>query len=135
MAFFHDAVAPLRVGATSLGLRRPRCGRWCSRSSRSAISDTVPWHLTSRQVDCYFAGPGKRAHRTIRQKMVRIDAALRLPGAGVAGEILRRFGAAVSGQSTRSDQAPAPWGVRPADPAVEAGDDGVLRLLAQGSAG
>lgn len=25
--------------------------------------DTVPWHLTSRQVDCYFAGPGKRAHR------------------------------------------------------------------------
>jgi integrase/recombinase XerC len=35
--------------------------------------DTVPWHLTSRQVDCYFADPGKRAHRTIRQKMVRID--------------------------------------------------------------
>jgi hypothetical protein len=31
------------------------------------------WRLTPRQVDKYFAGPGKRAPATVRQKLNRID--------------------------------------------------------------
>lgn len=34
---------------------------------------TVPWQLTSREVDRYFAGPGKRAQSTIRAKIGKID--------------------------------------------------------------
>ena len=33
----------------------------------------MPWRLTSRQVDLYFAGPGKRGRSTMRQKLNRID--------------------------------------------------------------
>ncbi|MEU4107167.1 hypothetical protein ACGFYT_15310 [Streptomyces sp. NPDC048208] len=36
--------------------------------------DTVPWRLTPRDVDRYFAGPGKaRKHSTTRSKITRID--------------------------------------------------------------
>jgi integrase/recombinase XerC len=30
---------------------------------------TLPWRLTPREVDKYFAGPGKRARSTLREKV------------------------------------------------------------------
>ncbi|AJT65454.3 hypothetical protein T261_3790 [Streptomyces lydicus] len=56
---------------------------------------TVPWKLTPRQVDKYFAGPGKRAHSTLRQKINRIDGYFAFLEQRYAGEIMRRFGANV----------------------------------------
>lgn len=42
------------------------------------------WRLTPRQVDKYFAGPGKRAPATVRQKLNRIDGYLRSWNSGTA---------------------------------------------------
>jgi integrase/recombinase XerC len=55
----------------------------------------APWRLTSRQLDSYFAGPGKRARSTMRQKLNRIDAYFRFLEQRYAGEIARRYGVAV----------------------------------------
>lgn len=55
----------------------------------------VPWQLTSREVDRYFAGPGKRAHSTLRGKINKIDAYFAFLEQRYAGEIMRRFGASV----------------------------------------
>lgn len=56
---------------------------------------TVPWHLTPREVDKYFAGPGKRAHNTHRKKLNHIDAFFALLEQRYAHEITMRFGATV----------------------------------------
>lgn len=55
----------------------------------------VPWRLTPRELDRYFAGPGKRGHATVRAKINRIDGYFAFLEQRYAGEILRRFGAAV----------------------------------------
>ncbi|MFF2819630.1 tyrosine-type recombinase/integrase [Kitasatospora cineracea] len=55
----------------------------------------VPWRLTPREVDRYFAGAGKRGHSTTRTKINRIDGYFAFLEQRYAGEILRRFGAAV----------------------------------------
>jgi len=55
----------------------------------------MPWQLTSRQVDLYFAGPGKRSRSTLRQKLNRIDGYFTFLEQRYAGEIFRRFGAGV----------------------------------------
>lgn len=55
----------------------------------------VPWRLTPRELDRYFAGPGKRGHSTVRTKINRIDGYFAFLEQRYAGEILRRFGAAV----------------------------------------
>ncbi|MFJ3861479.1 tyrosine-type recombinase/integrase [Streptomyces sp. NPDC090085] len=58
--------------------------------------DVVPWRLTSRDLDRYFSGPGKPGqHTTVRSKMTRIDGYFAFLEQRYAGEILRRFGAAV----------------------------------------
>ena len=56
---------------------------------------TVPWRLTQREVDKYFAGPGKRARSTQRAKAGQIDAYFAFIEQRYAGEIMRRFGAVV----------------------------------------
>lgn len=57
----------------------------------------VPWQLTSRDLDRYFSGPGKaRRHTTMRSKMTRIDGYFAFLEQRYAGEIFRRFGAAVA---------------------------------------
>jgi integrase/recombinase XerC len=56
---------------------------------------TVPWRLTQREVDKYFAGPGKRARSTQRAKIGGIDAYFAFLEQRYAGEIMRRFGAVV----------------------------------------
>jgi integrase len=35
--------------------------------------DLAPWRLSSRLLDEYVAGPGKRAHATVRKKITHID--------------------------------------------------------------
>lgn len=59
------------------------------------VYDAVPWRLNSRKIDCYFAGPGKRAGPTIRRKLSLIDRYYAFLEQRYAGEILRRFGVAV----------------------------------------
>jgi integrase/recombinase XerC len=56
---------------------------------------TVPWRLTSRQVDMYFAGPGKRGRSTVRQKASLIDSYFAFLEQRYAGEIARRFATGV----------------------------------------
>jgi integrase/recombinase XerC len=53
------------------------------------------WHLTPRHVDKYFAGEGKRARSTMRAKLTAIDGFFAFLEQRYAGEIFRRFGAAV----------------------------------------
>ena len=55
----------------------------------------APWRLTPRQVDQYFAGSGKRARSTVRQKMNIIDSYFAFLEQRYAGEIARRYGVAV----------------------------------------
>ena len=54
----------------------------------------APWRLTPRQVDRYFAGPGKRARSTMRQKLNLIDNYFTFLEQRYAGEIARRYGVA-----------------------------------------
>jgi integrase len=58
--------------------------------------DVMPWGLTSRDLDRYFAGPGRKGrHSTVRSKINRIDGYFAFLEQRYAGETLRRFGAAV----------------------------------------
>lgn len=57
--------------------------------------EVVAWRLTSRQVDQYFAGAGKRARSTMRNKLTAIDRYFAFLEQRYAGEIARRFGVAV----------------------------------------
>lgn len=56
---------------------------------------TVPWKLEPRDLDQFFAGPGKRARATVRSKITKIDHYFAFLEQRYAGEISRRFGAAV----------------------------------------
>jgi integrase/recombinase XerC len=55
----------------------------------------VPWQLTPRQVDKYFAGVGKRARSTVRRKMTLIDSYFAFLEQRYAGEIARNYGVGV----------------------------------------
>ncbi|MFJ9523506.1 hypothetical protein ACIRPK_35400 [Kitasatospora sp. NPDC101801] len=57
--------------------------------------DLMPWHLTPRHLDRYFAGEGRRGGSTIRSKIGRIDSYFAFLEQRYAGEIARRFGAVV----------------------------------------
>ncbi|MFI9545127.1 tyrosine-type recombinase/integrase [Streptomyces sp. NPDC052016] len=95
-AFFLDTVAEYTWARDVAGLAATTLRRLVQPVIEvCGFYDTVPWRLTPRQVDCYFAGPGKRGRRTIRSKMVKIDGFFAFLEQRYAGEILRRFGAAV----------------------------------------
>ncbi|MER7408455.1 hypothetical protein ABT373_39960 [Streptomyces sp. NPDC000070] len=105
IAFFHDGVAAYTWARDVAGL----AATTLEKLTKPVIElcdfyDTVPWRLTPRQLDCYFAGPGKRSHRTVRQKMVTIDSFFALLEQRYAGEILRRFGAAVESPADPFDR-------------------------------
>ncbi|MFJ9506690.1 hypothetical protein ACIRPZ_23180 [Streptomyces anulatus] len=57
--------------------------------------DLAPWRLQPRDLDRYFAGPGKRARSTVRTKINTIDGYFAFLEQRYAGEISRRFGVAV----------------------------------------
>jgi hypothetical protein len=62
----------------------------------------MPWKLTPRHIDQYFAGPGKRASSTVRQKLNRIDGYFAFVEQRYGGEIARRFGCVVESPVPRS---------------------------------
>ncbi len=88
----------------------------------------VPWRLTPRQVDRYFAGPGKRGRSTLRQDQPH-RRLLRVPRAALR----RRDRPPVRGRGGLADRpvqsAPAPRRVRPAGAALSAGTAGVFLAL------
>ncbi|WP_438271299.1 tyrosine-type recombinase/integrase [Streptomyces prunicolor] len=57
--------------------------------------DLVPWRLVPRDLDRYFAGPGKRARSTVRAKISNIDRYFAFLEQRYAGEIGRLFGVVV----------------------------------------
>ncbi|WP_084719055.1 tyrosine-type recombinase/integrase [Streptacidiphilus carbonis] len=58
--------------------------------------DVMPWRLTPGALDHYFAGVGKpNRHSTMRSKITKIDSYFAFLEQRYAGEIRRRFGAAV----------------------------------------
>ncbi|MGW4694025.1 tyrosine-type recombinase/integrase [Kitasatospora cineracea] len=57
--------------------------------------DLYPWQITPRHLDRYFSGVGKRALSTVRGKLLRIDSYFSFLEQRYAGEIARRFGAAI----------------------------------------
>lgn len=90
---------------------------------------TVPWHLTPRDVDKYFAGPGKRAQHAPAEAQPH-RRVLRLPRTALRPrdhDAVRRDGG-VTGRPVQ--QVCPPWGLRAADPTLTDGDEGVLRPLA-----
>jgi hypothetical protein len=101
------------------------CGRAAQRTLDHLVQpvlelcdfDVVAWRLTPRQLDQYFAGPGKRASSTMRSKSNKIDHYFTFLEQRYAGEILRRFGVAVELRSTsstgRSTAATSGCGCRP----------------------
>jgi integrase len=95
-SFFHDTLAEYLWARDVAGL----AGSTLQQLLRPVVEvcrfyDCVPWRLTPRHVDQYFAGPGKRAHATVRQKLVRIDGYFSFLEQRYGGEIAKRFGAVV----------------------------------------
>jgi integrase len=95
-AFFLDTVAEYQWARDAAGL----AATTLDRLTKPIIEicryyDLVAWRLTPRQVDRYFAGPGKRGRSTVRQKMNLIDSYFAFLEQRYAGEIARRFGAGV----------------------------------------
>jgi hypothetical protein len=62
----------------------------------------VAWRLTPRQVDSYFAGPGKRGRSTVRQKMNLLEAISRFWSSGTRARSRAASGWAWSRRSIRS---------------------------------
>ncbi|MFD4972078.1 tyrosine-type recombinase/integrase [Streptomyces sp. NPDC058424] len=95
-SFFLDTVAEYQWARDAAGLAVTTLDRLVKPVIEICQHyDLVPWRLTPRQVDRYFAGPGKRGRSTVRQKMNQIDHYFAFLEQRYAGEIARRFGAAV----------------------------------------
>jgi integrase/recombinase XerC len=95
-SFFLDTVAEYQWARDAAGLAATTLDRLVKPIIEICQHyDLVPWRLTPRQVDMYFAGPGKRGRSTVRQKMNLIDHYFAFLEQRYAGEIARRFGAAV----------------------------------------
>jgi integrase/recombinase XerC len=94
--FFADTLAEYQWARDAAGLAPSTL----ERLTRPVIEvcehyGLVPWRLTPRHVDRYFAGPGKRAGATVRQKLNRIDGYFAFLEQRYAREIARRFSCAV----------------------------------------
>jgi hypothetical protein len=95
-SFFVDTLAEYQWARDAAGL----AATTLDRLTRPVLEicehyGLVPWRLTPRQVDQYFAGSGKRARSTVRQKMNIIDSYFAFLEQRYAGEIARRYGVAV----------------------------------------
>jgi integrase/recombinase XerC len=95
-SFFLDTVAEYQWARDAAGLAATTLDRLVKPIIEICQHyGLVAWRLTPRQVDLYFAGPGKRGRSTVRQKMNLIDNYFAFLEQRYAGEIARRFGAAV----------------------------------------
>jgi site-specific recombinase XerD len=96
IGFFHDTVAEYSWARDVAGLAPGTLHRLVAPVLEVCQHfDCVPWRLTSRQLDHYFAGPGKRKHSTTRKKIVQIDSFFAFLEQRYRGEIARRFGVTV----------------------------------------
>lgn len=96
VGFFHDTLAEYSwardvagVGAATLPKLLSPVIEVCR------FYNVVPWRLSSRDLDGYFAGPGKRKHSTMRKKIIHIDCYFAFLEQRYRGEIARRFGVTV----------------------------------------
>jgi integrase/recombinase XerC len=95
-SFFLDTVAEYQWARDAAGLAATTLDRLVKPIIEVCQHyGLVAWRLTPRQVDRYFAGPGKRGRSTVRQKMNLIDHYFAFLEQRYAGELARRFGAAV----------------------------------------
>jgi integrase len=95
-SFFHDTVAEYTWARDVAGLAPSTLHRLVQPVLElCAFYDCVPWWITPRQLDHYFAGAGKRKASTIRQKLNKIDGYYAFLEQRYAGEIARRVGATV----------------------------------------
>ncbi len=95
-AFFADTVAEYQWARDAAGLASSTLeGLVQPVVELCEYFDLMPWELTPRHLDRYFAGPGKRAVSTLRSKITKIDHYYAFLEQRYAGEILRRFGATV----------------------------------------
>jgi hypothetical protein len=94
-SFFLDTLAEYQWARDVAGLAATTLDRLTKPVVEVWHYDLPPWRLAPRQVDKYFAGVGKRGRSTVRQKMNLIDSYFAFLEQRYAGEIARRFGAAV----------------------------------------
>ena len=95
-SFFHDTVAEYTWARDVAGLAPSILHRLVQPVLElCAFYDRVPWRITPRQLDHYFAGAGKRKTSTIRQKLNKIDGYYAFLEQRYAGKIARLFGATV----------------------------------------
>jgi integrase/recombinase XerC len=95
-AFFADTVAEYQWARDAAGLASSTLeGLVQPVVELCEYFDLMPWELTPRHLDRYFAGPGKRAVSTLRSKITKIDHYYAFLEQRYAGDILRRFGTAV----------------------------------------
>lgn len=95
-AFFLDSLAEYQWARDVAGLAASTLDRLIKPIVEVCEHYGVaPWRLTSRQMDGYFAGVGKRGRSTMRQKLNMIDAYFAFLEQRYAGEIARRFGVGV----------------------------------------
>ncbi|SBW27840.1 phage integrase [Candidatus Protofrankia californiensis] len=95
-SFFRDTLAEYGWARDVAGLAEPTLrGLLQPVTELCGFYELVPWRLTPGHLDRYFAGPGKRAHSTVRAKLTKIDGYFRFLEQRFGGEIARRYGAAV----------------------------------------
>jgi integrase len=96
VAFFQDALAEYGWARDVAGLADTTLRNLIQPITELChFYDTVPWRIGPGQLDRYFATVGKKAHSTIRSKIVRIDHFFAFLEQRFSGEIFRRFGVAV----------------------------------------
>ncbi|MFB7270688.1 tyrosine-type recombinase/integrase [Streptomyces sp. NPDC056244] len=95
-AFFFDTLAEYQWARDAAGLMPSSIDQLVKPVIEVCeFYDLVPWQLAPRDLDRYFAGPGKRARSTVRAKISNIDRYYAFLEQRFAGEIARLFGAVV----------------------------------------
>lgn len=95
-SFFHDTLAEYGWARDVAGLSEATLrGLLQPVTELCRFYDLMPWRLTPGHLDRYFAGPGKRAHATVRGKLAKIDGYFRFLELRYGGEIARRYGVVV----------------------------------------
>ncbi len=95
-AFFHDTLAEYSWARDVAGVAPSTLPKLLAPVLEVCrFYDCVPWRLGPRELDHYFAGPGKRKHSTIRKKIGQLDCYFAFLEQRYRGEIARGFGVTV----------------------------------------
>lgn len=137
-AFGRTRTSTIERGPVARSMRVPSpsaAARGGGRRGQCIDRGTMPWRLTSRQVDLYFAGPGKRGRSTMRQKLNRIDGYFAFLEQRYGGEVFRRFGVGVESPVDPFNRLRHRGDYGAAGTSLTAADCGVFRRLARCPAG